>query len=133
MLKKLTSAVFLAFLGFFVLHAETKIAATPTGKGVPKYVFMFIGDGMSYPQIQIPWATTMTAKMVNGLSGIMFAKELKLCSVSNFQEATAATQMVVLFSQITNSVESKLLTKKQSEGTSLVTSRNTTFTELTNL
>ena len=52
--SKLTSAVLLAFLGFSALHAETKIAATPTGKGVPKYVFMFIGDGMSYPQIQIP-------------------------------------------------------------------------------
>lgn len=33
------------------LQAETKIAATPTGKGTPKYVFVFIGDGMSYPQI----------------------------------------------------------------------------------
>lgn len=34
------------------LHAETKIAAPATGKGTPKYVFVFIGDGMSYPQIQ---------------------------------------------------------------------------------
>ena len=133
MLKKLTSAVFLAFLGFSALHAETKIAATPTGKGVPKYVFMFIGDGMSYPQIQIPWATTMTAKMVNGLSAIMFAKELKLCLASKCLAQMVQTQMVVLFSQITSSVASKLLTKKQSEEINLVTSRNTTFTELTNL
>ena len=29
-----------------------EIAGTPTGKGTPKYVFVFIGDGMSYPQIQ---------------------------------------------------------------------------------
>ena len=33
------------------LNAQ-QIAATPTGKGTPKYVFLFIGDGMSYPQIQ---------------------------------------------------------------------------------
>ncbi|WP_308687035.1 hypothetical protein, partial [uncultured Treponema sp.] len=30
------------------LNAQ-QIAATPTGKGTPKYVFLFIGDGMSYP------------------------------------------------------------------------------------
>ena len=29
-----------------------EIEGTPTGKGTPKYVFVFIGDGMSYPQIQ---------------------------------------------------------------------------------
>lgn len=33
------------------LNAQ-QIATTPTGKGTPKYVFLFIGDGMSYPQIQ---------------------------------------------------------------------------------
>lgn len=29
-----------------------QIQGNPTGKGTPKYVFLFIGDGMSYPQIQ---------------------------------------------------------------------------------
>lgn len=29
-----------------------EIEGTPTCKGTPKYVFVFIGDGMSYPQIQ---------------------------------------------------------------------------------
>src|SRR5574344_146475 len=33
------------------LNAQT-FAKTPDGKGAPKYVFLFIGDGMSYPQIQ---------------------------------------------------------------------------------
>ena len=34
------------------LHAEAKITAPVTGKGTPKYMFVFVGDGMSYPQIQ---------------------------------------------------------------------------------
>lgn len=34
------------------LHAETKIQGKKDGSGTPKYVFVFIGDGMSYPQIQ---------------------------------------------------------------------------------
>ena len=50
--SKFISAVLLALLGLSALHAETKIAAPATGKGTPKYVFVFIGDGMSYPQIQ---------------------------------------------------------------------------------
>src|SRR5574344_1521175 len=29
-----------------------ELAETPDGKGIPKYVFLFIGDGMSYPQVQ---------------------------------------------------------------------------------
>ena len=46
----ISAAVLLAVTS--ALHAETKISATPTGKGTPKYVFVFVGDGMSYPQIQ---------------------------------------------------------------------------------
>ena len=42
----------MALLGASALHAETKIAAPVNGKGNPKYVFVFVGDGMSYPQIQ---------------------------------------------------------------------------------
>lgn len=34
------------------LHAGTKIQGKKDGSGTPKYVFVFIGDGMSYPQIQ---------------------------------------------------------------------------------
>ena len=32
-------------------HAQS-VEKTPDGKGKPKYVFVFVGDGMSYPQIQ---------------------------------------------------------------------------------
>ena len=52
---KLTGAVLSALIGLSAiasLNAETKITAPATGKGAPKYVFVFIGDGMSYPQIQ---------------------------------------------------------------------------------
>lgn len=34
------------------LQAETKIQEKKDGSGTPKYVFVFVGDGMSYPQIQ---------------------------------------------------------------------------------
>lgn len=50
--SKFTSAVLFAIFGLSILHAETKITAPVTGKGTPKYVFVFVGDGMSYPQIQ---------------------------------------------------------------------------------
>ena len=33
------------------LHAQT-FGKQPDGKGKPKYIFLSIGDGMSYPQIQ---------------------------------------------------------------------------------
>lgn len=39
-------------LNICTLHAETKIQEKKDGSGTPKYVFVFIGDGMSYPQIQ---------------------------------------------------------------------------------
>lgn len=32
-------------------HSQ-ELARTPDGRGTPKYVFLFIGDGMSYPQVQ---------------------------------------------------------------------------------
>ena len=51
-MKKLITAVFAAVLGLSEINAETKITAPVTGKGSPKYVFVFVGDGMSYPQIQ---------------------------------------------------------------------------------
>ena len=50
--SKLTGAVLFALFGVSALHAETKITAPVTGKGTPKYVFVFVGDGMSYPQFQ---------------------------------------------------------------------------------
>jgi alkaline phosphatase len=35
------------------LHAQSvKFIKEPNGAGTPKYIFLFIGDGMSYPQIQ---------------------------------------------------------------------------------
>ena len=39
-------------LNMCTLHAETKIQGKKDGSGTPKYVFVFVGDGMSYPQIQ---------------------------------------------------------------------------------
>lgn len=33
--------------------AETKVTETKAEAGIPKYIFLFIGDGMSYPQIQL--------------------------------------------------------------------------------
>ncbi len=42
----------LAMIGSAGLPAQTKIAGNPNGKGKAKYVFVFVGDGMSYPQIQ---------------------------------------------------------------------------------
>ena len=39
-------------LNICTLQAETKIQRKKDGSGTPKYVFVFIGDGMSYPQIQ---------------------------------------------------------------------------------
>lgn len=39
-------------LNICTLHAETKIQGKKDGSGTPKYVFVFVGDGMSYPQIQ---------------------------------------------------------------------------------
>ena len=39
-------------LNICTVHAETKIEGKKDGKGSLKYVFVFVGDGMSYPQIQ---------------------------------------------------------------------------------
>lgn len=48
----LSAVALMAAFGTATLSAETKITASKDGKGTPKYVFVFIGDGMSYPQIQ---------------------------------------------------------------------------------
>jgi alkaline phosphatase len=50
---KLAAAFILAILFFTAVpvHAQ-EFARLPDGKGTPKYVFLFIGDGMSYPQVQ---------------------------------------------------------------------------------
>ena len=39
-------------LNICTVHAETKIEGKKDGKVSLKYVFVFVGDGMSYPQIQ---------------------------------------------------------------------------------
>lgn len=54
-MKKITKVVatLLALsMGISSVFAETKIQGKKDGKGTPKYVFVFVGDGMSYPQIQ---------------------------------------------------------------------------------
>ena len=49
--KKVCSAVLISCALTAGLFSQ-EIEGTPAGKGNPKYVFVFVGDGMSYPQIQ---------------------------------------------------------------------------------
>ena len=73
---KLTGAVLSALIGLSAiasLNAETKITAPATGKGTPKYVFVFIGDGMSYPQIQS--AAYYTGKDAAGIVDVVKKSE----------------------------------------------------------
>ena len=73
---KLTGAVLSALIGLSAiasLNAETKITAPATGKGTPKYVFVFIGDGMSYPQIQS--AAFYTGKDAAGIVDVVKKSE----------------------------------------------------------
>ncbi len=51
-MKMAIGAAMFAAMAFGTKVEAQTIAAAPTGKGTPKYVFLFIGDGMSYPQIQ---------------------------------------------------------------------------------
>ena len=51
-LKLALSAALLASMFFTAKAGAQEIEVTSNGKGTPKYVFLFIGDGMSYPQIQ---------------------------------------------------------------------------------
>lgn len=73
---KLTGAVLSALIGLSAiasLNAETKITTPATGKGAPKYVFVFIGDGMSYPQIQS--AAYYTGKDAAGIVDVVKKSE----------------------------------------------------------
>ena len=73
---KLTGAVLSALIGLSAiasLNAETKITVPATGKGTPKYVFVFIGDGMSYPQIQS--AAYYTGKDAAGIVDVVKKSE----------------------------------------------------------
>lgn len=73
---KLTGAVLSALIGLSAiasLNAETKITVPATGKGTPKYVFLFIGDGMSYPQIQS--AAYYTGKDAAGIVDVVKKSE----------------------------------------------------------
>ena len=49
--KKVCSAALISCALTAGLFSQ-EIEGTPAGKGNPKYVFVFVGDGMSYPQIQ---------------------------------------------------------------------------------
>lgn len=52
-IAKLATGVGLAVVMAFSARAYgQEFEKVPTGKGAPKYVFVFVGDGMSYPQIQ---------------------------------------------------------------------------------
>lgn len=52
MMKLAVGAAMFAAMAFTSKVDAQQIQGNPTGKGTPKYVFLFIGDGMSYPQIQ---------------------------------------------------------------------------------
>ena len=51
---KLAAAITLAVLMFLTANQvqAQELVRTPDGSGTPKYIFLFIGDGMSYPQVQ---------------------------------------------------------------------------------
>ncbi len=52
-IAKLATGIGLAVVMAFSARAYgQEFEKVPTGKGAPKYVFVFVGDGMSYPQIQ---------------------------------------------------------------------------------
>ena len=73
---KLTGAVLSALIGLSAiasLNTETKITAPAPGKGTPKYVFVFIVDGMSYPQIQS--AAYYTGKDAAGIVDVVKKSE----------------------------------------------------------
>lgn len=50
--KMLTVAALLAVLGMTCVANAQSVEKVSDGKGKPKYIFVFVGDGMSYPQIQ---------------------------------------------------------------------------------
>ena len=52
MMKLAVGAAMFAAMAFTSKVDAQQIQVNPAGKGTPKYVFLFIGDGMSYPQIQ---------------------------------------------------------------------------------
>lgn len=51
-IKTFAGLAIMALLASSNLFAETMVKGKPDGKGKAKYVFVFVGDGMSYPQIQ---------------------------------------------------------------------------------
>ncbi len=64
--------------------------AVPEGTNVPKYVFLFIGDGMSYPQIQIAsdYLGALEQERVNSNSSILMGNEY--LNFMNFEAAGSA-------------------------------------------
>ena len=72
-IKTAASFILFAAMGLSALHAETKIKVVPVSKGTPKYVFVFIGDGMSYPQIQS--AAYYTGKDAAGIVDVVKKSE----------------------------------------------------------
>ena len=72
-IKTAASFFLFAAMGLSALHAETKIKVAPESKGTPKYVFVFIGDGMSYPQIQS--AAYYTGKDAGGIVDVVKQSE----------------------------------------------------------
>ena len=71
--KTAVSMVLLASLGIGNLCAQTSIKGNKDGSGTPKYVFIFIGDGMSYPQIQS--ASYYTGKDAAGIVDVVKKSE----------------------------------------------------------
>lgn len=88
MMKLAVGAAMFAAMAFTSKVDAQQIQVNPTGKGTPKYVFLFIGDGMSYPQIQSSayylgkdaagsFGLAATAPFTAFLAGMILAKNSK--------------------------------------------------------
>ena len=125
---KLTGAVLSALIGLSAiasLNAETKITVPATGKGTPKYVFLFIGDGMSYPQIQS--AAYYTGKDAAGIVDVVKksenpsdSPEMKALSFYQFPVAgSASTYAATSFAPASASTATSIFTGYKTHSSSI--------------
>ena len=85
-----------AYAGMAKLADNSTVASAaqtvvvPEGTNVPKYVFLFIGDGMSYPQIQIAsdYLGALNQEQTNRNSSILMGNEY--LNFMNFEAAGSA-------------------------------------------
>lgn len=122
--KLITSATLGLTLTTISLHAE-EFAKAPDGNGNPKYVFLFIGDGMSYPQIQS--ASYFSGKDAAGIVDVVKKSENpndspkgKLLSFMKFPVAgSAQTYDATSFTPDSASTATSILTGKKTHSSSI--------------